>query len=431
MKKILFLLTLAGSALFADRAMQTPQPSSRDYNSQGTQMEQPTITPTCRCASNGYGVSFYGGPVYMRLVEEGLEYAVKSPWTYSSEPIDNVSSFGRINMKGADPRMPDFSWDWGFKVGLKYDMPYDGWDLDGSWLRFHSSASDHVSAAGNPDPDSIDTDPLPNAFSGSGELISSFWVAKLFSAPGLMNQAKARWNADIDFIGLELGRNFHISEFLCLRPFVGLSNGWIDQTYNIFFSALNFDTPPPEDKRVINIKMKNDFWGIGPEFGLQSFWKLGKGFSIYANGAFSLLDGHFKVSYDLHDQNNIVDIVPTGSGLFNPVTGAFIPTVNKNDPYDDRYEMSKKIHTLAMIANFELGIKWERSFAEDKYCLALSVGYEQYLFFNQNRFMNPQYDFTLISISPAFGGSSEGPNYFTDRGNMTLSGVTGKVAFTF
>lgn len=66
-----------------------------------------------------------------------------------------------------------------------------------------------------------------------------------------------------------------------------------------------------------------------------------------------------------------------------------------------------------------------------KYCLGFWLGYEQNVFFGQNRFMNHQYDFTLVELGFADTNSGEGPNYFTDRENLTTAGATGGMNFTF
>ena len=108
-----------------------------------------------------------------------------------------------------------------------------------------------------------------------------------------------------------------------------------------------------------------------------------------------------------------------------------LPVTSAIAPYDGNFDMKKTVCTVVPIVDLGLGVRWERSFKESRYCLSFSFGYDQSIYFNQNQFMNPQYDFTLASITPVVSTASEGPNFFTDRGNLTMGGFSGSIDFTF
>lgn len=425
MKKIILMFAMLTSAAFA---AQHPM-QSQDLEARVTALENRPITPSCNCAENGYGVSFMVQPLYWRVLQDGLDYAITASYDLTAES-DGTTAFYRVNVRNGKSRSIDTEWSWGFRVGMGYNMPYDGWDLNLGYTRFHTSASDSVSTSGNPNPNSLLVATPANTIQGSGEFVSGFWVAKLFSDPGLMNKASASWKLDIDLIDLLLGREFYVSKALCLKPYVGLLNGWVDQKCDLHFLTYDFPDNPDQIQRRINVKMKNDFWGIGPKVGLNTTWKLGKGFSIFGNGGFALLDGHFDIRYRLRDEKPVRTLdAATGLATLSPI--GTLPVLATADPYDDTFSAKKDVHTLVAMANLGLGLRWDISFSDDKYCFGIWLGYEQNVFFGQNRFMNPQYDFTLIELSSAVTNSGEGPNYFTDRGNLTTGGASGGIEFTF
>jgi len=248
------------------------QSKSLSLNERITELEKKPITPPVgSCAEKGYGVYFIGEPLFWRFAEEGLEYAITGSFNLLSQGITSY----RLVLNNGKTHEPDFDWDLGFRLGLGYNFSYDGWDLYSSYTRFHDKVKDSIKKDG--DPNVIDY----LVSGGTGEYISPFWVAQLFAPPGLMNYAKARWNLKIDLIDLNLGRNFFISRFLTLKPYIGLKNGWIGQKYYLNFIKYYYPTDPSQIEREINIKMKNDFWGIGGNFGLNTSWILGRGVSLF------------------------------------------------------------------------------------------------------------------------------------------------------
>jgi hypothetical protein len=98
-------------------------------------------------------------------------------------------------------------------------------------------------------------------------------------------------------------------------------------------------------------------------------------------------------------------------------------------PHNGAFKARNRIHTEACIAEYALGLRWDKSFWKDRFCFGIWGGYEQTIFFGQNQFMNPQYDFTVITTFK--GGQNNGPNFFTDRGNLSAAGVTAGIQLGF
>lgn len=402
-------LTLCPLVLFATGFLEASDLEIIQLQERVTALEQKTITPPTHYRMECEERFFFAfEPLFWKATEEGLTYAI----TGSFDLLSQGNTFYKLNLENGRSHQPKFGWHWGFKMGIGYEIPHDGWDLFADWTRYIHSASDRVSRDGDTNINHF------TATGGTGQFVSPFWVAQLFASPGLLNVGEARWNLHLDLIDLELGREFLISRFLSLRPFIGLRNGWIDQKYNLFFLGFDFEVSPTTLGRQINVDMENKFWGIGCRGGLNTQWFLGKGFSVYGNGAFSFLDGRFKVRYKLHDLKPTTTTTVVGSGLSIILNEVSLP-------FDDTFENSTHEHTDLAMADLELGIRWERSF-NGWYYFAIWGGYEQNIFFEQNQFMNFQNDFTLVGdILTNPQGSSSGPNYFTDRGNLVTQGFTG------
>ena len=415
----LFLLNACAIEIFAEntdicmsKTNILPNPKIKDLENRVKILEEQVTPPVGPCAKCGYGVYLFCDPLFLRSEEDGLEYAITG--TYDLE-TPGAATF-KLNIYDGETHAPSFDWEFGFRVGIGYFLPYDGWDISSNYMRLHEKTSDRLYRDGDPNVNHF-------AFSGgTGEFISPFWIAQLFYDPGVMNYAKAAWRLNIDVIDLKLGREFFIGRHLAIKPHIGLRNGWVNQNYDLDFLAYNYPTSPTQISRDIQIKMKNNFWGIGYNLGANTRWFLGKGISLFGNGSLSVLEGQFHIKYKLHDYKPVI----TQQIIGTTVGGAAV--LNTSLPFDDTYETTKKIHAFMPMLDLALGIRWDKSFYEDKYCFALQLGYEYSLFFGQNRFMNHQYDFTLITVNPQ---ENNGPNFFTDRGNLTLSGVSASIAFTF
>jgi hypothetical protein len=300
--------------------------------------------------------------------------------------------------------------------------------VNADWTAYNHSFTDKVGTNGDPNPNSqIGTGTAGNY---PGAFVSPFWIAKLFHPAGLVNTGEAYWSVQLDYLDGDLGRKFHLSRNLVIRPFIGLRSACIDQTYRLKFLKYNWPSDPETISRDLYVKMKNNMWGIGGRGGFNANWILGKGVSICSRFSFSMLYGKFDLSYYLRDRHPIEEIFDS-TGLFVPV-GPGIEVQQALSPYDNSFRVSNHLHSTVYMADLFLGLCFEKAFHNDSYHFTAYLGYEQGVSFQQNRFINPQYDFTLISASPALARfNSEGPNFFTDRGSMTTSGASGGVNLSF
>ncbi|PCI93534.1 hypothetical protein COB11_05120 [Candidatus Aerophobetes bacterium] len=309
-----------------------------------------------------WGVSVFGSALYWQAQEEGLDYVVKN-------------NTGTAFANDAEVKRATFDWDWGFRVGLGYQIPKEKMELALIWTRFHTSAQSSTSAT---------------EFGG----LFPVWT---IPGAGLSPSENARANvslkfdmADIQMLGVFTPRGF-----LQLKPFMSVSAVWVDQNFDVIAdggaSTQIANALIIEDK----IEMKNNFFGVGPKMGLETMWILGYGISIYGNIDASLLFGWFDLS-----QKETVQLL----GLNPRIT--FLDIKN-ND-----YSLSR------VNLHFNAGLRWDRVFHHDRFHLSLMAGWESLLLFGQNQLLRlPNTD-------------SPGINMNT-QGDLTMQGLTMKALFAF
>ena len=253
--------------------------------------------------------------------EDSLEYAT------TSKAQDRVQD-GHI-------KSPDFEWDGGFRLGLGIKLPYDGWDLLFNYTYVQGKASGKASA------------PTDGA-------VFPLWMAP-FNLPTnfFVEQAKLHWRSLLNMADVELGRNCLVSQWVSLRPFMGVRAAWIDQNLHINYTGGTAVAAGDKDQLLFT----NDFWGMGLRLGFDTLWGLGSGFGIYGNGAASLLAGDFTV----RQKEKLKEA--------------------------DLMRMNLKADTSSVVAGAELalGFQWDKLFSQERYHLGLKLGWELNLFFDQNR----------------------------------------------
>lgn len=335
-------------------------------SSEQVQPVQPSdsLMPGHFALQNAYNVTLSGSALYWKAYEGGLDYAIAG------------SSGGTFIDEGRVKRMK-FDWDWGFRLDLGYQIPNQKMDLDLIWTRFETSGSTSTSP-GFP----------PSLF--------SVWT---YPGAGLSTelQAKAHTDLKLNIADLVMGATFSPRKFLDITPSIGLSSAWIDQNFSIHLSGGSntqiFNGIVVDD----HIRLHNDFWGIGPKFGLHTQWLLGCGFSIIGNVDAALLYGLFEVKQS--ETTELANLTPS------------------SNYYDIDHN---RFHLLRANLDLLLGMRWERLFSSDRYRLSLEAGWETFLFWGQNQLMR--------FVTP--GSGNAGINT-TMGGDLCLQGLTMRGSFSF
>jgi len=303
------------------------------------------------------------------------------------------------NLVKSDYKTPDFKWDFGFKAGLSYCSPCDGWDIGFLWTWYQGKASSHN-----------ETEPEDN------RTLISLW-SEYASNLGLVTYASdisTRWKLDLNLIDIKLGRNFWTSKYLSIRPYVGLRIAFIDQEFKIEhkggswseidFPSENIVSPPFNN----DVEQNNDFKGVGPHAGLDSTWNFGCGWAIYGNFAASIIYGRFSFDHDEKNQEAVA-------------------------PYPKRKVLKTEngFHASRGILDLALGLQWTSMFCDCQYGFTAMLGWEHHLFFNQNqmwRVVRIRAEEKFLLPPP----NNTGENVFQERrGDLSTQGWTLTFKFDF
>ncbi len=371
-------LTAAATLMAVTNLNAADDAQMRNLNNRITFLEQSKgadgmINPPARpLVKDPLGLTLKGDALFWQANETDLCYAVLNEdvptWVHDGEML-NVG---------------DTDWDWGFKLAAGYDMPHDGWDLFLQWTRFYTDANKATSAdfpgvvfptyfhAGTPGP-------IPATLSGG------------------FARANAYWNMHMNLIDLELGRQFFVSKWLTLRPHAGLRNAWIRQYVSINYlnSALNAFPDRGASSGLptgqnLNVHLKNDFWGIGLRGGLDGDWGIGRGFSIFGELAAAILIGEFDV-------------------------GAKETRLTAS-PVETRLDLDYDEDAARVTMDLAAGLRYQLTFAQDRYGFMIQLGWEQHMFFGQNQLFK-------VFTAPAMLSQS--------NADLNTQGITGSMKFDF
>ncbi|MEX0961802.1 MAG: Lpg1974 family pore-forming outer membrane protein [Simkaniaceae bacterium] len=295
----------------------------------------------------GWNLYITGDFLYWTAKEDGIAYA-----TTGSAPQNATVS---VPEEGSI-RHPNESWDPGFKVGMGYNFPFDGWDIYAQYTNFntHNSRS-YSSNPQNPN------NQLANIWGIGGSGIGNSTNLPPNQA---INSASSKWNLDFDLIDLEIARNYYVGRCLAIRPHFGLRGSWQDQYYDVIYL-----TPPIGGPGVLNqwtMTQKMDYWGIGLRSGLDSSWKLFRYFSFFVNGAVSVLLSHFEV----HRTDNQIAFDAND-----------LPVSNL-----DLLRTRNSYYSLKGVFDFFIGLRFEKWTENERFYFKLDAGWEEQLWISQSNF---------------------------------------------
>lgn len=271
----------------------------------------------------------------------------------------------------------DFDWDPGFRVGVGYGIKESRWDTEAYYTWYYTRGKDSVSST----PGSVHSAFMGNFYvdNADGEGISGPSYEK----------ASIDWAIRFNMFDYVLGYNFSLSKSLDFRSFLGVKGGWIHQSihtkwYNPDLTTSQFLGSPYFS--VGNEKVNNDFWGIGPQIGVNSKWSLyakrNQFFNLIGDFSGAMMWGHWSfgdVYENTIEQQVLVDFAPLNSG--------------------------------ATMLRSLMGFGWETTFKQDRFHLALKLGYETQFWLDQLQF----YSF----VSGRFANA------------LTLQGGTFEVSFDY
>lgn len=236
---------------------------------------------------------------------------------------------------------PNFDWSLGYRVSGGHNFASNLWDVVGSWTHFSSHVSQHRSTH-------------DSAFLG----MFPIWSLSEDVIPGdYVFESDLKWKLSISLLDLQFGRDLQVLKWLDLEPFFGLRSAWIRQSGIVLYEGGMFLIGILEPGISLNgtdqIKMRNNYWGMGPRTGIAPRIILGKGFSLEGNAAFSGL-----------------------YGVFN---------VRQKETYLDttRFYRHKHLNRFRWICDFSAGVQWKVPSHHQRYALTLKTDWEYHIFFDQ------------------------------------------------
>ncbi len=252
-------------------------------------------------------------------------------WTVRQDGMFYAVSGAGQNAPSGKVQDLDWSWDPGFKAGLGFNLPHDGWDIFAEYTWIYSDASNSKSQS-----------------AATSTLIPYWNVTNM--PEGALVRASGSWDVHYNNVTLDLGRNAYLSQYMKLRLFAGLQAAWINQDYKARFVLDTGDSG--------RVRLDQEFWGIGLRTGLNDTFQFTKNFSFFADLYVALLWGKFDL--DRSDQ-----ITSGGVTTRTLKTGV--------SPY-----------TEEPVVDIAAGFRYDVWFSQDRFHVLLQIGWEHQLWILHN-----------------------------------------------
>jgi hypothetical protein len=324
---------------------------------EGQLVDHPSIFPDVTPSAgprviDGFDVFLMADYTLWQAREDNLQYAS------TGHSPDNA------NVSEGSVKNPTFRYTTGFKAGIGFNFSHDMWDtlFNYTWYRSNTNrGSIYASSASGLTPSFAPAIPLP---SGS-----------------FFDYASSTWKLHFNVLDWELGRNFYISKYLSLRPFIGLKG--TQQTQNYYNS---YEGETPANTFSYGSDLKNSLWGVGARSGINTSWHLSGTWSFFGDFAFTGLWGQFNTK-----RKDFYELA--GGSTVNPI-----------------YEKNH-LKAITPVLELALGIRKDAWFCDNRFHISIQGGWEEQIWWDQNRFS--------LNNSIARGG------------NLTLQGLSAKIRIDF
>jgi hypothetical protein len=184
----------------------------------------------------------------------------------------------------------------------------------------------------------------------------------------------------MNLLDLELGREFFVSKWLTLRPFMGARAAWFNRAFKYSYSGAGKDSGHNH----------NRFRAGGLRGGLDTQWGLSCGWSFFGDLALSLLYG----TQRLHSHQD------TSSG-------------GRVQHLHDAWSATRAMLDLAF------GLRWDHLFGcNDAYRIRIQFGWEQTSLFGYEKDIN--------FVNGTFAGK-----FAYNSGDLAVNGVSLQARFDF
>lgn len=200
-----------------------------------------------------------------------------------------------------------FNWNAGFRIGGGYKS-ISNWDSVVYYTSYNTKATNQISAPGQ-----LYSPYIGNFFQNNviGNANGPFYDAANFL-----------WKINYNTLDFEIGHTFNIDRILILRPFLGLKGAIINQSINTTWQGPNkliSNVPVPLSTfSSATESLSNNFYGIGPSFGLNTTWPIYNcmqhTLQLIGNFSTALMWGKWRYKDD-YQTNGSESVMVTGDAL--------------------------------------------------------------------------------------------------------------------
>lgn len=283
------------------------------------------------------------------------------------ESYENDSANAAI-FKGAGYSTDKFveqQWNAGFRLALGYKGACDCWDLNLVFTHFN--------------PDDVSTRVATQFTEGTTVSAGTVFIPTFSAFSSIVDisflpDAFSRFTAEADLhfrfnqLDLDMSRDFFVGRCVTMKPVFGLRALFVDEKYNIVYEAETASGAATAIDYREDVKMENEFKGVGLKAGLESTYSIGCGLAFYGSATGAIAYGEYEV-----DQRNSL-FVTTTVGTNTADTGTF--QLHHADQYN----------TLVSAADLGLGLTWTQLFNCDKSAFNVKIGYEHHVVYDFNQF---------------------------------------------
>ncbi len=354
----------------------------------------PNERPPCEMAS-WFSCETRGDFLYWQAIEENLE-----PCSVEESVIPISNNFTGLN---ADTFINmSFDYQPAFQVSTSFKFDHEYLDLTADYTRFY--VTNRISGTGNHYyPQQLDAATLLVFLNG----ISTTSAGANSAYPFSFDQT---WKLKMNLADLSLGRMSYDGKVFKGRIFLGMRAAWIDQDLQSDFIA-NL-TNGGQEIGFAGTSLQTKSWGVGTRIGLDTTWKIGRGFQFYGNGSGDVLYTEYK---------------------YQGISFAEVPTAALPVDWNSNV-LQRGISAIRLHTDLELGFKWSKCFHRQKARFDLSAGYGFQVYFDQNmfRFFSTAYEkVAILQATSALVGVLAAPLGIAPNGNLYIQGLRVAAAITY
>ena len=346
----------------------------------------------------GFGVDveylyWYGKEMklVLGLITQTIQVEVANPLITNSTGV--IVPDELVNMKS--------KWRSGYRLGLIYNLPCDGWDIYINYTYYHDKNNQSINIG--------EIANLPVPIGGKG--ILSLWNNPFIDSilPFTLvefDEVSGRWRYNFNMFDGELGRKYWLSKCFNLRPYIGLRGGWTRSDYNLF-QHTQLPAGAVKDFVQFNTDFRNNFWGIGLLGGVQPTWYYCPCFAIYGQMDFALLWGGYSARRKESFKYQL-------EADFGEVNGSSRST-NDTDGMQGVFDLG-------------IGLRWEDNWCCDRYRSTLDIGWEHHIWYKHVTRLQLTGDYNNGNIVERILGFTD---FFQDQMDMVFGGLVIRARFEF